>query len=108
MNKKTEPLINLLDADTHDNIIRLQQKLKGLKTEISVKLESFTKEHEEYKYLQQLAEEVDIAIQQIENLMNRPITDDEADTIYNNVPMEEFSKKIANRVKEISRLKEKF
>lgn len=117
MNKKTEILIDLLDESTRDNFVRLQQKLKGLKAEVGVKLEAIAgsktnteaRDSEEYEqHLQQLAHEVDMAVQRIDAIMYMPITDDVAESVYNNIPMDELSRKIEERVKEISRLKEQF
>ncbi|KTD25513.1 MULTISPECIES: hypothetical protein [Legionella] len=73
--EKTSTFINAVDKDLHDNILRLDQKLKGFLTEITVKLEGIETDglglkEERKEQLILLKYEIKKAINGIENLVN--------------------------------------
>jgi len=72
--------INAVDKDLHDNILRLDQKLKGFLAEINVKLEAIDGDELELKeerkeQLLLLSEEIKKAISGIKNLVNTVLED---------------------------------
>jgi len=81
MGDKVKTLIELLDEESQDKLIRLQQKLKGLQAELEVKLQYFSSSDEEAGFkeqnLQELQEEVQTAIANIEQIMATEISEDD-------------------------------
>lgn len=72
---KPSIFIHAVDQELHDNILRLDQKLKGFLTEINVKIEAIDDDELQYKeerknQLSLLAEDVSKALDGIKSLVN--------------------------------------
>lgn len=81
MNSEQQPLtfINAVDEEMHDNILRLDQKLKGLLAEINAKIDALSHENDNSERKQQLvmlSGEVTQAINSIKNLVELVVSDD--------------------------------
>ncbi|KTC85124.1 hypothetical protein [Legionella brunensis] len=105
-----------VDTETHDNILRLDQKLKGLQAEIQAKIDAIgsaidDSSIERKEQLIALSEEVKKAIEGIQKLVNLVIDDDISPSEFNEINHEsidalrEIFKDSADK---ISVIKEKF
>ncbi|MCL9685168.1 hypothetical protein [Legionella maioricensis] len=110
-------LINNMDRSLRENIIRLDQKLKGLRAEIDAKLQnSFVYEdnnsRDEYvKKLSTVSKEVTAAIKGIETLVNLVATDEDAEeqiAFLQGEGMQQFSEMIAESLEKITEIKTSF
>jgi hypothetical protein len=110
-------LINNIDRGLRDNIMRLDQKLKGLRAEIEAKIQnSFLyeddKTRDEYvKKLSTVSREVTAAIKGIETLVNLVATDEDAEeqtAFLQGEGMRQFSEMIAENLEKISEIKTNF
>lgn len=82
VNEQLKPsiFINAVEQEMHDNILRLDQKLKGFLTEINVKIEAIDDDELEYKeerknQLSLLAGDISKALDGIKNLVNMVLED---------------------------------
>lgn len=110
-------LINNMDRNLRENIIRLDQKLKGLRAEIDAKLQnSFLYEddnsRDEYvKKLSTVSKEVTTAIRGIETLVNLVANDEdtgEQSAFLQSESAQQFSEMIAENLDKITEIKINF
>lgn len=114
--EKPSKFINAVDRDMHDSILRLDQKLKGLQTEINVKIQSASEDQDEHaserrKQLANLSEEVAKAIDSIKDLVNMVISEEYSDTEFvqmNHEGLESLREIFKDNIDKISKLKEQF
>lgn len=117
MTNSTSPelFIHDVDANTRENIFRLDQKLRGLRAEIEFKVKSRTLMQDAPKdgattRLQALIQEIDLAIQAIEQLVNMVVPEDESlkNSLFESEDMRQFQKAIEEHLEQISKLKDEF
>lgn len=117
MNTENQPysLINSMDSDLRENIIRLDQKLKGLRAEINAKLENPFLAEEEVRdeYVQKLSvisDEVNAAIVGIETLVHLVSSQDQEITnkFLQSEEMRKFSEMISENLEKITEIRAKF
>jgi len=75
---KPSTFINVVDKEMHDSILKLYQKLKGIKSEIEVKLNILDPhaDNTQKENLLSLDEEVDRALDSIDLIVNLVISDE--------------------------------
>lgn len=108
--------LDTVDTATHDSIVRLNQKLKGLQAEINAKIDvlaSVTDANslERKKQLLVLADEVKKALDTIHNLVNLVIEDDLSPSQFNELNqknIESLKEIFQDSADKISVIKEKF
>lgn len=110
---KQSMLIDVVDEDTRNSIIRLQQKLKGLQAEVQVKLDVLQqvgeeKNKEEKEQLQVFKDEIEQAIKGMETITRiavAPGVTEEEFLQSNQKELQVFKKLVAENVDKISKLK---
>ncbi len=114
---KSTLLINKIDRSLRQNIIRLDQKLKGLRAEIDAKLQSsFLYEddnsRDEYvKKLSTVSKDVTAAIDGIRTLVNLIAADEdtgEQSAFLQSQDMQQFSEMVADNLEKITEIKSNF
>ncbi len=110
MSEQNDPqlFINSLESNAQQNIIKLDQKLKGLRTEVEVKLNSMNEavNSENGRRLTALLNEIEQAIKAIDGLVNLIVTDEETNT--NSLHSEEinqFNKVVSENLEKIIKIK---
>lgn len=104
--------IQNVDKETHDNIMRLNQKLKGLQVEIEAKMEALAMEPADeqtearQERLQTLAEEVQKAIQGIKTLVNMTTGPEQYGFVGDDLHL--FCDMIKESTEQLSKLRENF
>lgn len=113
--EKPTKVINAIDKSLRDAILRLDQKLKGLRAEALVKIENIIDETDSYEALRKsnlnlLIEDLDNAIDSIEGLVNIVITEDATtiDIAKITREVENLRDIISENTDVISKLKERF
>ncbi len=113
--KQSYSLLGNMDRGLRENIIRLDQKLKGLRAEIAAKLESpfVVEEDIRDEYVQKLSvisEEINAAIGGIETLVNLVSSEDQEMTnqFLQSEEMQKFSEMISDNLEKITEIKAKF
>jgi hypothetical protein len=105
-----------VDEDMHDNILRLDQKLKGLLAEINAKIEALGYGQEgaageRKEQLLALSDEVTKAINGIKRLVNLVVAQElsaEQFTELNQEALDELRELVKDSVEKITKIKEKF
>ena len=112
---QSHTLINGMDRNLRENIIRLDQKLKGLRAEIDAKLENSSLLEDENslpEYIAKLtgvSKEINDAIKGIETLVNLVSDEDDAqESFFQSKEMKEFSKMVADNLEKITEIKMNF
>lgn len=84
---KPSTFIDIVDKGMHDSILRLYQKLKGIKAEIEVKLKNLAIDESATKKqnLASLQEEVDRALDSIDSIVNLVISDEFKEENHENI-----------------------
>lgn len=106
-----ELFIHDVDAGMRESIIRLDQKLRGLRAEIEFKMQTATQSSapkDGYQSrLPALLEEIDLAIQGIEQLVNMVVPEDEAlkHSFFESEDMRLFKEAIEEHLKQLTALK---
>lgn len=108
--------IETVDNDTRNNILRLDQKLKGLQAEISAKIDAMASltdaaSSERKKQLMILSDEVKKAIQGIQRLVNLAVADEFSASEFNEMnheKIEALREMFKESADKISLIKEKF
>lgn len=117
MTKRTSQdlFIHDVDANTRDSIFKLDQKLRGLRAEIEFKIKSAALLQEEPKEgssqrLSTLIQEIDLAIQAIEQLVNMVIPEDDAlkNSFFESEDLREFKEALEEHINQISKIKDEF
>lgn len=104
--------IQNVDKETHDNIMRLNQKLKGLQVEIEAKMEALAMEpansqtDERRQRLQTLAEEVQKAIDAIKTLVSMTTGPDQYG--FSGDDLHSFSNMLKDSVDQLAKIRENF
>lgn len=108
-------LLDNMDRSLRENIIRLDQKLKGLRAEIEAKLERpflFAEESrdESVQKLSVISEEINAAIAGIESLVNLVSSQDKAITnqFLQSEEMQKFGEMISENLEKIAEIKANF
>lgn len=107
-----ELFINLIDSSTRENIIRLDQKLNGLKAEVEAKLNSLTRYYPEQnaaliEHWQAIAREIDQSLAGIDALVRLVASKAELGHDFLHGPlMQQHSKQIALDLETINRIKD--
>ncbi|MDI9819775.1 MULTISPECIES: hypothetical protein [unclassified Legionella] len=106
--------LEAVDKDLQGNILRLEQKLKGLQAEISAKLHAISLDaessQEQKERLLTLANEVDRAVNSLQTLVNMVIADDLSNEEFlqiNHDSLEDLREMFKDSADKISNLKEK-
>ncbi|KTD17554.1 hypothetical protein [Legionella jordanis] len=108
--------IESVDEELHDNILRLDQKLKGLQAEITAKIDSLAYEKDQSaqqrkEQLLALSDEVSKAINGIKRLVNLVVSEDFTPEEFNEMNEESLDalrEVFKDSVDQISKIKEKF
>ncbi|KTC97793.1 hypothetical protein [Legionella erythra] len=112
MNDNPAVQIQNVDKETHDNIMRLNQKLKGLQVEIEAKMDAMALEpatpeaEEKRKRMQTLADEVKKAIDAIKTLVS--MTTGPEQYGFKDDDLHSFSEMLKDSVDQLSRIRENF
>ncbi|MGL6029000.1 MAG: hypothetical protein ACRC0B_03265 [Legionella sp.] len=107
-----ELFINHIDSSTRENIIKLDQKLNGLKAEVEAKLNSLTRYYPEQnaaliEHWQVVAKEINQSLTGIDALVRLVASEAELGQVFLQGPlMQQHSKQIALDLEAISRLKD--
>lgn len=106
---KSQLLIDGIDSDLREKIIRLDQKLKGLKAEIDAKLESshlMKSDTNDGEKLSRISQEVEDAIAGIATLVSLVSSEDEETTkaFLNSKEMQIFSEMISENLEKITEI----
>jgi hypothetical protein len=109
---KASKLIDVVDDDTREGIMRLSQKLKGLQAEITTKLD-FLKESEldQKAQLTILAEEIDKALLSINVLVRTEIADGISPEEFlemNQVELDKFREMVKSNSDQLNKLGDHF
>lgn len=108
---RSQLFINRVDEQTRENILKLDQKLRIMRAEVESKLTSiaFDKGSDSASYksgLLQVEQEINSAIQGINNVVNMMVDSEQPDqSILNGQSMAEFSQMIAENLENVSKLK---
>lgn len=113
---QSHTLLNVMDRNLRENIIRLDQKLKGLRAEINAKLENSSlledeKSRPEYiAKLTGVSQEINDAIRGIETLVNLVSDEDneQQESFFQGKEMKQFSKMISENLEKITEIKMNF
>ncbi|BCA96834.1 hypothetical protein TUM19329_31950 [Legionella antarctica] len=121
MNRSTQDqsklLINNIDRRLRENIMKLDQKLKGLRAEIDAKLQSSLlydddKTRDDYaKKLANVSAEVTAAIEGLETLVNLVANDEDTGkqgAFLGSEEVQQFSEVIAENLEKIAEIKSNF
>ncbi|KTD22054.1 Uncharacterised protein [Legionella lansingensis] len=108
--------LDSIDDEMHENILRLDQKLKGLQAEIAVKIDALATPKDEAAserkaQLIMLSEEVNKAIDSIKTLVNTVIAEDISPKEFqkiNQETLDSLREMFKDNVDKISKIKEKF
>ncbi len=108
--------IDAVDKELHDNIIRLDQKLKGFLAEINVKIETIEEgnseiEKQSKEQLVMLAEEIIKGISSIEKLVNMVLEEGISESEFremNREELESLSKEFEQSIRKIVKIREEF
>jgi len=108
--------LEVVDHETRDSVLRLNQKLKGLQAEIRAKLETLEEMNApdavtQKKNLSTLIAEVDKALLGISNLTHMVVTPEMTNSEFlqtNHNELEKFRDLVAEKAREITKLKEAF
>ncbi|HRD69148.1 MAG TPA: hypothetical protein PK657_03300 [Legionella sp.] len=104
--------INNIDSDARANIIKLDQKLRGLKAEIEAKLKNLSWNPEDLtnNYTEKLslvAEEIDKALEGIGILVTLAHSESTKE-VYDSSEIKEFTHQLSEQVNQINQLKDQF
>lgn len=107
--------INDLEQDARQNIIKLDQKLRGLRAEVEAKLHALTLNKEESteensQGLTALLAEIDKAIQAMDTLVNLIVTEDQElkNNYFQSDEMRQFNKMVSDNLERIIEIKNEF
>ncbi len=108
--------IHAVDKELHDNIVRLDQKLKGFLAEINVKIEAIEDDSNEIEkqskqQLILLAEEVQKGIDSIKNLVSMVLEEGISQSEFremNREELESLRKEFEQSISKIVKIKEEF
>lgn len=106
-------LIDTIDSDLRENIIRLDQKLKGLRAEVDAKLESpfmfdATVREEYVRKLSTISQEINLAIKGIDTLVHMVSPRDASSGLVLEGELQQFSDRIAENLEKITEIKTHF
>jgi hypothetical protein len=108
---KPQLLINSMDRDMRENIIKFDQKLKGLRAEIDAKVQgSFLYEgdnHDEYvEKLNQISAGINDAIRKIDIFINTvsPQNDEDKNKMLQGEDMKKFYKMVTENLEQIAHI----
>lgn len=110
----TRTFMDVIDDDLRNSILRLNQKLKGLKAEIEAKLEyveglADENSKEQKERLLILGSEIDSAIQGLQELVTMTVEDDVTKEDFieiNREALEEYRQKIKNHSNTVTTISE--
>lgn len=117
MSTQNEPqlFINDVDQDARQNIIKLDQKLRGLRAEIEAKLQALSLQthgntEENSHALTALLSEIEQAIKAIDTIVHLVVTEDQEfkNTYFKSNEMRQFNKMISENLQKIIRIKNEF
>lgn len=116
-NEQNQPQMSMknLDNDTRENILKLDQKLRGLRAEIEAKLErpSLYSGDNPQEFLDKLvivSKEINDAINGIDTLVNliNSNSDTESMSFHTEEEIRDFSEMIATNLEKITEIKKEF
>lgn len=114
---KKSRFISVVDKETHDGVLRLDQKLKGLLVEIESRVEALSHESDEtlrepqQAQLVILSEEVKKALVNIKQLVNLVVGENVAPETFEQLhqdDMDDFRQLVKDSLDKISELKDHF
>lgn len=112
---QSQLFINKLDRSTRNNIIKLDQKLKGLRAEIDAKMQYPTVDDDEsldehLEKLSRISKEINVAISGIDSLVHLVSSNDNeaVSAFVQSEDMQQFSQLIVDYLEKITEIKKEF
>lgn len=115
-NQKSPMIINVVDQQMHDDILRLTQKLKGLQAEINAKTEALSYDNDESAisqktHLSELSGEITKALAGINHLITMVLSEGISESAFlkmNGEDLDAFHAMVKNNLEKVEAMKQLF